>query len=169
MPLRRADHRRLVHVGDGDGHVEVARQLERLRVPVVHLCSLHGDGVGLVGAEAEVGAFVVGRFLEAERAVRRVDLEAAMVAAGRERPRHAAPLRVRGDEPAHVRPAVLDDAEGAHAAAPPDHRPLVDVLNGDVERGRSRGVVFVLRRHRDAVGVLVLVIECGAAGDLDLP
>ena len=46
-----------------------------------------------------------------------------MVAAGLERPRDAASLRVRGDEPAHVRPAVLDDAERARAAAPPDHRP----------------------------------------------
>ena len=52
---------------------------------------------------------------------------------------------------------------------PVDLGGLVDVLNGDVERGRSRGVVFVLRRHRDAVAVLVLVIEYVVAGDPDLP
>ena len=60
---------------------------------------------------------------------------------------------------------------GRHRWVGDRHGRFVDVLNGDVERGRSRGVVFVLRRHRDAVPVmvLVLVIECGAAGDLDLP
>ena len=124
---------RLVHVGNPDGHGEAAPQLARLRVPVVLLGGPHGHVVGLVSPD--VGALVVGEFLEAERAVRRVDLEAAMVAGGLERPRHALLLRVRGVEAADFRPAVLDDAEGARAA-PRDHRRLVHVRDG---HGHGRG------------------------------
>ena len=49
------------------------------------------------------------------------------------------------------------------------HRPLVHVLDGDVERGAGGGVEVVLHRHRDAVRLLPLVVEHGAGRDGDLP